>query len=60
MRYLRFIKDIILSILMIPFVLIGLGLLIIISVVYFIVWYVKRLKREGKLKWLKWKDVDIL
>ena len=60
MRYLRFIKDIILSILMIPFVLIGLGLLIVIAVVYFIIWYVKRLKREGKLDWLKWKDVDVV
>ncbi len=63
MRYLRFIKDIILSILMIPFVLIGLILLIVIGVVYFIVWYIKRLKRDGKLKWLtkwKWQDIDVV
>jgi hypothetical protein len=53
MKYIRFIRDIILSIVMIPFVLIGLILLIGISVVYFIVWYVKRLKRDGKLT--KWK-----
>ncbi len=60
MRYLRFIRDVILSIVMIPFVLIGLGLSILIGVGYFIVWYVKRLKREGKLDWLKWRDIDVV
>jgi len=45
---------------MIPFILIGLGLLIVIAVVYFIVWYIRRLKRDGKLDWLKWKDVDVV
>ncbi len=55
MRYLRFIKDVILSIIMIPFVLIGLGLFIFIGIGYFIVWYVKRLKRDEKHKKSKWK-----
>jgi hypothetical protein len=55
MRYLRFIKDVILSIIMIPFVLIGLGLFIFIGIGYFIIWYVKRLKRDEKHKKSKWK-----
>lgn len=50
MRYLRFIKDVILSIVMIPFILIGLGLFIAIGVGYFIVWYLKWCKRLSKSK----------
>ena len=48
MKYLRFIRDVILSIIMIPFVLIGLILLILFGMGYFIIWWWRRLKREEK------------
>jgi hypothetical protein len=47
MKWLKLITDITLSIVMIPFILIGLGLFIGVGVVHFIGWWIKR-RREGR------------
>jgi hypothetical protein len=42
----KLVKDIILSIIMIPFALIGLGLFIIFGMVHFTMWWIRRLKKR--------------
>lgn len=44
----KLIKDIILTILMIPFALIGIGLVIGIGMIHFTMWWVRRLKIKIK------------
>jgi len=44
----KWIKDIILTILMIPFALVGLGLVISFGVIHFTMWWWRRLKWKKK------------
>ena len=50
MKWLKISFDVILSMVMIPFILIGLGLCIGMGVVHFIGWWIKRTKNVRKAK----------
>jgi ABC-type spermidine/putrescine transport system permease subunit II len=43
----KLIKDIILTIIMIPFILLGVGLFILFGVIHFTMWWWKRFKTKG-------------
>jgi ABC-type spermidine/putrescine transport system permease subunit II len=47
MDIIKLIKDIILTIIMIPFILLGLGLFILFGVIHFTMWWWRRLRANG-------------